>query len=58
MGIIKSCFSFMTGTVCGVYLAQNYALPDITKLADTALFMAKLIEQSYRKPKKRDGDDD
>ncbi|QCE08820.1 uncharacterized protein LOC114183684 [Vigna unguiculata] len=58
MGIIRSCFSFISGTVCGVYLAQNYQVPNITKLADTALFMAKVVEEKYRKPKKWDDDDD
>ncbi|KAM5557083.1 hypothetical protein ABKV19_024462 [Rosa sericea] len=56
MGIIKSSFSFIMGTVTGVYIAQNYAVPNIKKLADTALFMAKQIEEKYRKPKKRDDD--
>ncbi|XP_017424054.1 uncharacterized protein LOC124843301 [Vigna umbellata] len=58
MGIIRSCFSFIAGTVCGVYLAQNYQVPNIMKFADTALFMAKVVEEKYRKPKKRDDDDD
>ncbi|KAG4947819.1 hypothetical protein AAZX31_15G002800 [Glycine max] len=58
MGIIRSCFSFIAGTVCGAYLAQNYQVPNVTKLADTALFMAEVVEEKYRKPKKRDDDDD
>ncbi|XVF11192.1 hypothetical protein REPUB_Repub08aG0004800 [Reevesia pubescens] len=56
MGIIKSSFSFMVGTFCGIYVAQNYNVPNIKKLADTALFMAKLVEEKYRKPKNRDDD--
>lgn len=56
MGIFKSWFSFMAGTVCGVYIAQNYKVPDVQKLASTALFMARLIEQNYRKPNNRDDD--
>lgn len=58
MGIIRSCFSFIAGTAFGVYVAQNYQVPNIAKLADTAIFMAKIIEEKYRKPKKRGGDDD
>ncbi|KAF7824851.1 uncharacterized protein G2W53_022995 [Senna tora] len=58
MGIIRSCFSFITGTVCGIYLAQNYKVPNIKKLADTAMVMAKHIEEQYRKPKKKGSDDD
>ncbi|KAF8379243.1 hypothetical protein HHK36_028675 [Tetracentron sinense] len=54
MGIIRSSFSFMMGTLCGVYIAQNYNVPNIKKLANTGLLMAKHIEETYRKPKKRD----
>ncbi|KAL5056757.1 hypothetical protein RYX36_028361 [Vicia faba] len=57
MGIIRGCFSFIAGTVCGVYVAQNYKVPNIAKLADTVLFMAKITEETYRKPKKK-GDND
>ncbi|KAK8658865.1 hypothetical protein V6N13_029084 [Hibiscus sabdariffa] len=56
MGIIKSCFSFIAGTVCGIYVAQNYNAPNIKKLADSAFFLAKHIEEKYRKPKNKDGD--
>ncbi|KAK6262161.1 hypothetical protein QUC31_007977 [Theobroma cacao] len=56
MGIIKSSFSFIAGTVCGIYIAQNYNVPNIKKLADTAFFMAKHVEEKYRKPKNRDDD--
>lgn len=56
MGIIRSCFSFILGTVSGIYVAQNYDVPNIKKLAHSALFMAKHVEEKYRKPKK--GDDD
>ncbi|XP_057952615.1 uncharacterized protein LOC131146831 [Malania oleifera] len=58
MGIIRSSFSFILGTACGVYVAQNYNVPNIKKLANTALFMAKHVEEKYRKPKKRDDNDD
>ncbi|KAK9994179.1 hypothetical protein SO802_023882 [Lithocarpus litseifolius] len=59
MGIIKSSFSFIVGTVCGIYIAQNYNVPNIRKLAHDALYKAKLVEEKYRKPKtKADYDDD
>ncbi|KAL2334439.1 hypothetical protein Fmac_015652 [Flemingia macrophylla] len=38
----------LVGTVTGVYFV---------KLAHTALFKAKVVEEKYRKPKKRDNDD-
>ncbi|KAF3780654.1 hypothetical protein EJ110_NYTH28658 [Nymphaea thermarum] len=56
MGIIRSSFSFMFGTVCGVYIAQNYNVPNIKRLFDTGIFMARHVEESYRKPKKKDDD--
>lgn len=56
MGIIRSSFSFMFGTICGVYVAQNYNVPNIKRLLDTGFFMARDIEESYRKPKKKDDD--
>jgi hypothetical protein len=57
MGLIKSTFSFLVGTVVGVYVAQNYAVPNIKKLADSGLLIAQHIEETYRKPKKSDKDD-
>eukprot|EP00261_Vitis_vinifera_P038420 XP_019079663.1 PREDICTED: uncharacterized protein LOC104881331 [Vitis vinifera] len=50
----KRGFSFMVGTACGIYIAQNYNVPNIKKLANTAIFMARHLEEKYRKPKKRD----
>ncbi|XP_047336677.1 uncharacterized protein LOC124940230 [Impatiens glandulifera] len=57
MGIIRSSFTFMIGTACGIYVAQNYNVPNIKKLANTGLVIAKHLEENYRKPKKRDEDD-
>ena len=48
---------FMVGTVCGVYVAQNYNVPNVKKLANTCVVMAKHIEENYRKPKKNPDDD-
>ena len=44
----------MAGTICGIYIAQNYKVPDVQKLGSTVLFMGRLIEQNYRKPNKPD----
>ncbi|XP_077234373.1 uncharacterized protein LOC143876551 [Tasmannia lanceolata] len=56
MGIIRSSFHFLVGTMCGIYVAQNYNVPNIKKLVNTGVVMAKHIEENYRKPKKRDDD--
>ncbi|XP_055821308.1 uncharacterized protein LOC129889871 [Solanum dulcamara] len=54
MGFFRSTFTFVVGTGLGVYLAQNYNVPNIQKLVNTGLVMAKHYEENYRKPKKRD----
>ncbi|XP_018480682.1 uncharacterized protein LOC108851721 [Raphanus sativus] len=54
MGIVKSSVSLLLGTAFGVYLAQNYNVPNIRKLTNTSLVVAKHIEENYRKPKKDD----
>ncbi|CAN1180490.1 hypothetical protein LINPERPRIM_LOCUS12754 [Linum perenne] len=51
MGIIRSYFSFIVGTVSGIYIAQNYDVPNIRKVVNSALFTAKVVEEKYRKPK-------
>ncbi|KAK4843406.1 hypothetical protein QYF36_007685 [Acer negundo] len=53
----RSSFTFMVATAFGVYIAQNYNVPNIKKLAGTGMLMAKHIEETYRKPKKTDRDD-
>ena len=58
MGIIRSSFSFIVGTIAGVYVVQNYNIPNIWKVIDSGLIMVKQIEESYRKPKKPPSDDD
>lgn len=54
MGLIRSCFKFLAGTVFGVYVAQNYDVPNIQKLYSSGMLIAKHIEQNYRKPKEGD----
>lgn len=50
----------MLGAVIGVYVAQNYDVPNVRKLYKTGLEMARHIEENYRKdpskPKKPDQD--
>ncbi|KAM0045633.1 putative short transmembrane mitochondrial protein [Helianthus debilis subsp. tardiflorus] len=57
MGIIRSSFSFMLGTGFGIYVAQNYDVPNIHKLYKTGLVMVNHYEQNYRKPKATSSDD-
>jgi len=58
MGLIRSSFSFMFGTLSGIYIAQNYNVPNIKKLAEFGLSMAKQMEETHRKPSnKKDRDD-
>lgn len=56
MGLIRRAFPFFLGTALGVYIAQNYDVPNVRKLVDTGLLMAKNIEEKYRKPKRTDDD--
>ncbi|XP_049377193.1 uncharacterized protein LOC125842040 [Solanum stenotomum] len=56
MGFFRSTFSFAMGTGLGIYLAQNYNVPNIQKLINTGVVIAKHFEENYRKPKKRDDD--
>ncbi|XP_026452562.1 uncharacterized protein LOC113353061 [Papaver somniferum] len=57
MGIIRSGFQFILATGFGIYIAQNYNVPNIRKLVNTGMVMAKHIEENYRKPKKREEED-
>ena len=43
----------MVGMVFGVYLAQNYNVPNVLKLRNTSLVIINHIEENYRKPKNR-----
>ncbi|TVU39912.1 hypothetical protein EJB05_13356, partial [Eragrostis curvula] len=56
MGLFGRGFTFMMGMGCGVYVAQNYNVPNVKKLFNTYVFLAKHIEETYRKPKKNDDD--
>ncbi|KAL3834626.1 hypothetical protein ACJIZ3_009362 [Penstemon smallii] len=56
MGIITRSFSLIAGTMFGIYIAQNYNVPNIKKVVNETLFTAKKVEEKYRKPKKP-GDD-
>ncbi|KAL4599833.1 hypothetical protein ACB092_11G155800 [Castanea dentata] len=51
MGFLGTTFTFMVGTLCGVYICQNYNIPNLKNFADSSLVMAKQIEQTHRKPR-------
>jgi hypothetical protein len=52
MGLFRGGFTLLVGMGCGVYIAQNYNVPNVKKLFNTYVFLAKHIEETYRKPKK------
>uniref|UniRef100_K4A2S7 Transmembrane protein 242 n=4 Tax=Panicoideae TaxID=147369 RepID=K4A2S7_SETIT len=54
MGLFRGSFTLLVGMGCGVYIAQNYNVPNVKKLFNTYVFLAKHIEETYRKPKKDD----
>ncbi|XP_019058008.1 PREDICTED: uncharacterized protein LOC109116620 [Tarenaya hassleriana] len=56
MGLIRRSFSFIAGTVFGIYVAQNYNVPNLKKIADSTFSTAKQVEEKYRKPRTRHDD--
>jgi hypothetical protein len=52
MGIFRSSFSFSVGAFVGVYVAQNYTIPNLKTLVTTGVVVAKQLETQYRKPSK------
>ena len=40
---------FITGGIFGIYVAQNYNIPDIKKYIENSLSLAQTIEESFRK---------
>jgi len=52
MGIFRMSFSFSLGAFAGVYVAQNYTIPNLKTFVTTGLIVAKQLETQYRKPPK------
>ncbi|OEL29962.1 hypothetical protein BAE44_0009019 [Dichanthelium oligosanthes] len=50
MGFLKSTLSLLIGTGCGVYIAQNYNVPNINQLMRNLMDRFKKLEESYKKP--------
>ncbi|GJW06658.1 retrotransposon protein, putative, ty1-copia subclass [Tanacetum coccineum] len=48
MGILGISFQFLLGTTFGIYVAQNYNVPNINKLYKTGVVIAKHYEENYR----------
>jgi hypothetical protein len=58
MGFLQSTLSLLIGTGCGIYIAQNYDVPNMKKLMRSLTGRAKELEESYKKPsngKNKDG---
>lgn len=49
-----SVFSFTLGTLVGVYIAQNYRVPNVKALIDMGLAMARDLEDNHSKPEKKE----
>lgn len=49
MGFIPSTFSFSLGMALGVYVAQNYNIPDIRNLVKQGVKVAGSFERASRK---------
>ncbi|XP_020583400.1 uncharacterized protein LOC110026692 [Phalaenopsis equestris] len=54
MGIFTKGFTFAVGIGFGIFIAQNYDVPNMKKLLSEWSSKAKHVEESYRKPKKDD----
>lgn len=57
MGLIRNNLLFFLGSGCGIYIAQNYNVPNIKKVVSEWVLKAKQIEETYRKPKKKKNED-
>ena len=47
----------MVGFAAGIYVAQNYNVPNVRELADSYIGTAKRIEETYRKPQNQISDE-
>jgi hypothetical protein len=50
MGFLQNTFSLLIGTGAGIYIAQNYDVPNMKKIMWGLLGKAKELEDSYKKP--------
>ncbi|KAL9818768.1 putative short transmembrane mitochondrial protein [Arabidopsis thaliana] len=51
MGLIRSSFSFITGTVCGIYIAQTYNVPNIKSSVTAPFQWPSKLRRNIASPK-------
>ncbi|CAL5033369.1 unnamed protein product [Urochloa decumbens] len=52
MSLFRRSVMFAVGIGCGVYAEQNYNMPNVKRLFNAYVFLAKYLVESNRKPKK------
>ncbi|XBJ07304.1 hypothetical protein VPH35_012853 [Triticum aestivum] len=50
MGFIQSTFSLLVGAAGGIYIAQNYDVPNIKNYMQGLMGKAKELDHAYKKP--------
>lgn len=50
MGFIQSTFSLLVGAAGGIYIAQNYDVPNIKNYMQGLMGKAKELDDAYKKP--------
>ena len=49
--MVRYLFWIVTGSILGAYISQNYMVPDVKKMIDQGVIVAKTIEERFRKDK-------
>ena len=49
--MVRYLFWIVTGSILGAYISQNYMVPDVKKMIDQGITVAKAIEERFRKDK-------
>ncbi|XBJ14421.1 hypothetical protein VPH35_006465 [Triticum aestivum] len=50
MGFVQSTFSLLVGAAGGIYIAQNYDVPNIKNYMQGLMGKAKELDHAYKKP--------
>ena len=48
--VFKHFFNFSIGVVIGLYIGQNYKIPDIKRWSNETVEIVKKLEKTIRKP--------